>query len=152
LTLFGGFATGGAEALVGGVELRTPELGRLSLAATASGWGFIGVGCDLITGPPCPGESAKALDVGPVVRLTPAGSSWRLEATARLGGLWYRAVDGGFWDPSAGVSYGFGESRRVGGHIALRYHVLTSSPGAVSSYRVGADDHVVVSAGVRLRL
>ena len=148
LTAFGGFALGSHSALVGGAELRTPELGRLSAAVSASAWQFIGVGCDLIIGLGCPGETAKAVEVGPVVRLSPAGLSWRLEGTARLGGLWYRDVDEGFWDPSAGVAFGFGASQRLGGQIALRYHALTSSG---STFDEGDNDHVVVSAGLQLR-
>jgi hypothetical protein len=153
LTAFGGFAIGNHDALVGGAELRTPELGRLSAAAAASAWQFIGVGCDLIIGPGCPGETAKAVEVGPVVRLSPAGLSWRLEGTARLGGLWYRGVDDGFWDPSAGVAFGFGDaSRRLGGQIALRYHALTSSRSEDSStYDMGDNDHLAMSAGMQLR-
>jgi hypothetical protein len=152
LTVFGGYAVGNHDALVGGAELRTPELGRLSAAAAASAWQFIGVGCDLIIGTGCPGETAKAVEVGPVVRLSPAGLSWRLEGTARLGGLWYRGVDDGFWDPSAGVAFGFGASGRLGGQIALRYHALTSSRSeAPSTYDMGDNDRLVVSAGLQLR-
>lgn len=152
LTLFGGISTGGpgSGGLLGGLEFRTPELGRLSAAAAGSTWQFVGVGCDLIIGAPCD-KSAKALDIGPVVRLTPRGRAWRLEATARIGGLWYRGGERGVWNPSIGLGFGFGELRRVGGLLSLRYHALTSSRPSTLPYRPSTDDHLVGSVGLQLR-
>lgn len=147
VTGFLGYTPEEPEGFLAGVELRTPELGRWSVAASGSTWGF-NVGCDLITGPPCPGENAKAFDIGPVVRLTPRGLSWRLEATARLGGLWFNRIDGGVWNPSAGLALGFGELRRVGVMLGLRYHALT---GTIPPPR-DTNDRVVVSAGLQLHL
>jgi|GEM_PF-2613304 len=151
LTAFGGFAGGGpgSGGLLIGLELRTPELGRLSAAAAGSAWQFIGVGCDLIIGARCE-ESAKALDIGPVVRLTPGSQSWRLEATARLGGLWYNGEDSGVWNPSAGLGFGFGQLRRVGGLLSLHYHALTSSRPSNLPHPP-TDDHLVVTAGLQVR-
>jgi len=150
LTVFGGFTNGaGSGGLLIGLELRTPELGRLSAAASGSAWQFIGVGCDLIVGTRCD-ESAKVFDIGPVVRLTPGGRSWRLEATARIGGLWYNDEDAGVWNPSAGLGFGFGQLRKVGGLLSLRYHALTSSRPSNLPHPP-TDDHLVVSAGLQVR-
>lgn len=151
LTLFGGVAAGsGSGALLVGLEFRTPELGRLSAAAAGSTWWLVGIGCDAIVGAPCD-ERAKAFDIGPVVRLTPRGRSWRLEATARVGGLWYRGGDRGVWNPSVGLGFGFGESRRVGGLLGVHYHALTSSRPSTLPYRPSTDDRLVASAGLQLR-
>jgi len=152
VTVFAGFSnegpgTGGP--LVG-LELRTPELGRLSAAASGSTWQFVGVACDLPIGGKCPDEHVKAFDIGPVVRLTPRGTSWSLEATARIGGLWDRWGDR-IWNPSVGVGFGFGRLRRVGGLLGLRYHALTSSRPSTLPDRPDTDDLFVGSAGLQLR-
>ena len=150
VTVFSGLATGGpgSDGLLVGLELRTPELGRLSAAAAGSTWQFLRIACDLIPGgPPCADKSVKAFDIGPVVRLTPPGRSWRLEATARIGGLWDRSGDP-LWNPSVGVGFGFGQLRRVGGLLGLRYHALTSSR---SSPRPETADLFAASAGLQLR-
>ena len=152
LTLVGGIATGGSGtgAVLVGLEFRTPELGRLSAAAAGSIWYFVGVGCDAIVGAPCD-TRARTFDIGPVVRLTPRGRSWRLEATTRVGGLWYRGKDRGVWNPSVGLGFGWGELRRLGGLLGLRYHALTSNRPSTLPYRPGTDDHLVASAGIQLR-
>ncbi len=150
VTVLGGFATGGQHnGVLAGLEIRSPEFGRLSAAVGGSVWGFIGVGCDVQTGPRCPGESAKAFDVGPVVRLSQRAQPWRLEATLRLGGLWYTGGDDGVWNPSVGLGCGFGQLRRVGGLIGVRYHAVLGS-GPSSIYR-GTADRVVLSAGIQVR-
>jgi hypothetical protein len=152
LTLFAGHTFGGPEpgGLLVGLELRSPELGRLSAAAAGSTWQFVGVACDVIPGGTCPDERVKAFDIGPVVRLTPRGRSWRLEATARIGGHWDHWGDR-VWNPSAGVGFGFGQLRRVGGLLGLRYYALTSSRPSTLRNRPDTRDYFAASAGLQLR-
>jgi hypothetical protein len=152
LTVFGGLTTEGpgSGGLLVGLELRTPELGRLSAAAAGYTWQFVGVACDVIPGGACPDKRVKAFDVGPVVRLTPPGRAWRLEATARIGGLWDRWGDR-VWNPSAGLGFGFGQLRRVGGLLGLRYHALTSSRTTTLRDRPDTDDYFAASAGLQVR-
>ena len=151
LALYSGFATGsGPSALLMGLEFRTPAWGRLSMAATGSTWWLVGVGCDQIVGAPCD-KRANALDLGPVVRMTPAGRFWRLEATARVGRLWYRGEDRGVWSPSLGLGMGFGESRTLGGTFGLHYQALTSSRSSTIPYVPETGDRVVATVGLRLR-
>lgn len=153
VTVFSGLGTGGlgADGLLVGLELRTPELGRVSAAAAGSTWQFVGIACEVIPGgPPCPDKSVKAFDIGPVLRLTPPGRSWRLEATARIGGLWDRSGDP-LWNPSVGLGFGFGQLRRVGGLLGLRYHALTSSRSSTFPNRQETGDFVAASAGLQLR-
>jgi hypothetical protein len=152
LTVFAGHTFGGPEpgGLLVGLELRSPELGRLSAATAASTWQFVEVACDVIPGGTCPDERVKAFDIGPVVRLTPCGRSWRLEATARIGGHWDRWGDR-VWNPSAGVGFGFGQSRRLGGLLGLRYHALTSSRPSTLPNRPDTRDYFAASAGLQLR-
>jgi hypothetical protein len=149
VTVFAGKATGGpgSDGLMFGLELRTPELGRLSAAAAGSTWQLANVSsCDVVPGQPCDDDrSVKAFDVGPVVRLTPLGRSWRLEATARIGALWDRSGDR-LWTPSMGAGFGFGQSRRVGGLLAFRY----SRPSSLTN-RPDTEDHFTASAGLQLR-
>jgi hypothetical protein len=151
LALYTGFATGsGPSALLMGVELRTPAWGRLSLAATGSSWWLVGVGCDLIIGAPCD-KRANALDVGPVIRITPGGRPWRLEATARVGRFWYRGEDRGVWSPSIGLGMRVGESRALGGTFGIHYQALTSGRPGTTPYAPNTGDRVVATAGLRLR-
>ena len=152
VTVFSGLGTGGlgADGLLVGLEFRTPELGRLSAAAAGSTWQFVGIACDVIPGGRCPDKSVKALDIGPVVRLTPSGRSWRLEVTARIGGLWDRSGDP-LWNPNVGLGLGFGQLRRVGGLLGLRYHALISSWSSTSLDRRETGDFVAASAGLQLR-
>lgn len=148
LTVFSGFATGGpgSDGLQVGLELRTPELGRVSAAVAGSTWQFVTIACDVIPGgPSCADKSVKAFDIGPVVRLTPPGRSWRLEATARIGGLWDRSGDS-LWNSSVGLGFGFGQLGRVGGLLGLRYHALTSSRSGPET-----GDLFAASAGLQLR-
>lgn len=147
LTVFAGKATGGpgSDGLMVGLELRTPELGRLSAAAAGYTWQFVGVACDVIPGGACPDKRVKAFDIGPVVRLTPPGRFWRLEATARIGRLWDRSGDP-VWNPSAGLGLGFGQLRRVGGLLGLRY----SRPSSLTN-RPDTEDYFAASAGLQVR-
>jgi len=148
VTVFSGVSTGGpgSDGLLVGLEFRTPELGRLSAAAAGSTWQFVRIVCGVIPGgPPCADKKVKAFDIGPVVRLTPPGRSWRLEATARIGGLWDHSGDP-LWNPSVGFGFGFGQLRRVGGLLGLRYHPLSRS-----STHPETGDLLAASAGLQLR-
>ena len=151
LAVYTGFATGsGPSALLTGLELRTPAWGRLSLAATGSTWWLVGVGCDQIVGAPCD-ERANAVDLGPVLRITPGGRPWKLEATVRVGRLWYRGKDRGVWNSSIGLQLGIGESRTLGGTFGLHYQALTSGRSDTTPYAPDTGDRVVATAGLRLR-
>jgi len=150
-SVFAGFTKGRADALIGGLELRTPAWGRLSGAASGSAWLSISGGCDLSVGPACSNEGAKALDIGPVIRLTPAERSWRLEATGRLGGIWFSDLERGIWDLNVGLGLGVRVFRGTTGLLDFRYHALTGRGRSVP-HPSDTRDHFAFSVGLQVGL
>jgi len=152
LTGFLGASNGhDSGALLGGIELRSPALGRVSLAAAGSFWTFF-AGCDLLIGNACE-FTAKGVELGPVVRLTTSTRrSWALDATIRVGVLWYNGADRRVWNPSAGMGVAFGTHRRVNGRIDFRYYAPMSSRPHDMPYRPNTDDGIAILLGLQVRL
>ena len=129
LTAFAGPGSGSSSVVLGGIELRAPEFGRVQPVVGASYWWRPTVGCDAIVGSPCY-RNSFALEAGTAIRLGPAANAWRPFLSARLGGLFYGSFDEGVWDPNVGAGVAWSGKGRVGFRGEARYHALVGGNSA----------------------
>jgi len=132
--------------VVGGLEVRGPEFGRVAPSLMAGRWESLVGDCNRADSDTC---GAWAAAIGAAVRLSAGGPQSGAYAAARLGGVFNPGPHGSVWDPN--FALGTSWLGRVGGQAEVQYHVLTDHRPADGS-SPSTRDYLLFTIGLRVHL